>query len=210
MIPILTTHSQQLRTFIDAHQLIPCLTPPDEPVFFAYDGRDLFLCAHYQRYCLNSDALIPKRITAHPLHKIIKKNQHIHPIIDTTGGLGKDSLIALLSTPHTVITYERHPILFCALSWIHQQCRENRWIIRHQDARTHVDPGGLWLVDPMFPAHPKTAKSSAHMQIVQHLVPHTPDEEPELFAHIKKHATQAWVKQPAHKAMGLWGLWSPL
>ena len=148
----------------------------------------------------------------HPLIKTIQaKLQSTSHIVDATGGLGRDSLLIALTLqqnhPHIeLITYDCNPLLAAICQW-HTQYVECKWQVvtaAFQECN-HAD---IAIIDPMFPAHPKTAKPNKYTQCIQKIVAHNHgSDEHDLL----KHATQIdtkhiLVKSAPWQAKPLWKL----
>jgi hypothetical protein len=200
---IVTEEPHRIAWFIE-HTKLPLYThtPPNASHVFEYLDGTMTLVTPHAKLVLNDS--LPQDVHQHPLYKLVKK--YAKPggiLVDATGGLGKDSLITLYASPNILITYERLPILAWALYYLSYKHRD-RWIIKNADAMEHHDRANLWLIDPMFPPHPKTAQSQKRLQIIQSLVP--PDDDfSSLVEHALSKADHVFLKQPQMKQpYGLW------
>lgn len=208
-IPIITREPEAIEWFIQQGNLIPTETTPDVTTYFQYAHRQMHLHTAGNKIHLSSAELLPKDIRNHALYKLIQKRDRKNScIVDCTGGLGRDSLIALYASENPVITFERNPCLALALLWLQRERPYGRWTIHSEDATHHHTKGGIWLIDPMFPAHPKMAKSQKRMQIIQNLVP-ADEDATGLITHAQSLAEHVFIKKPAwQKASSHLGLWS--
>lgn len=207
---IVTSEAQTIEWFIQLAQATILTEEGDHPTFFHYQNGQMHLHTHQQRIHLSLSNLLPKDIKKHVLYKLIRQyDQPGSCIVDCTGGLGRDSLIALFASNNHIITYERNPILALALKWLQHKCTSLNWDIHHDDAKRSHHHGGIWLIDPMFPKHPKMAKSQNRMQIIQHLVPYSQDDQ-ELIEHATTYAGTLLLKKPPwqspHTHSGLWSV----
>lgn len=207
-LTLVTTDTAPIAWLAERFNLHITQTPPKNTSFFLYQNGYLYLKSSHHKIQLSLTELLPKDIHKHALYKLIQQYASKGSnIIDCTGGLGKDSLIALYASQNQVITFERNHILAIALCWLQQICPSSSWDVRHEDATSYHDRGGLWLIDPMFPDHPKMAKAQKRMQIIQNLVPYS-DDTHTLIAHAKKLADRLFIKKPmweqGNAHLGLW------
>lgn len=190
---IKTDNPGHIEWFIDQAKLKVVKDNPNIDNYFEHIGSELFLHSKNNKILLSKNNLTPKDIHNHALYKIIKKTKHTH-IIDCTGGLGRDSLICLYASDKKITTYEKNLLLAASLLWLRGK-ENSKWEIIACDVLNEKNHGGIWLIDPMFPKHPKTAKSQHRMQIIQQLVPE--EQNPSIIIqHAKKYAQHILLKQP--------------
>ena len=95
-------------------------------------------------------------------------------ILDAFGGWGSDGL-ALAALGCEVDIVERDPIVFTMTYFLAREL--------HSEAEVFLDDARSWMlerekqydviyIDPMFPSHPKNAKPSLRMQILEDLAPY--------------------------------------
>lgn len=210
----ITVVTEQPLAFLEMQSLfdIEFLTDPGtHRYYFLHRHPDLFLCVGQVRLLIDLDVLFPRDPVDHVLVRYLSKYRDF-PVIDTTGGLGRDSLLALYAG-NNVLTYERDPWLFFALYWLRGlvPLRGNHWEIRYADACEHRESGGIWLVDPMFPKDDKRAQVQKYMQIVRAFAGESDAEDRSfLMRHARSHADIILHKAPRSKKDRKMGLWFEL
>ena len=203
---IVTEQPEKIQWFIETTQLphYAKIPPYAQHIFYF---QDAVMSLITPSYTLPLQDTLPQDVWRHPLYTLIKRYDKAgSTLIDATGGLGQDSLIALYATPNPLITYERCPILALALIWLAYKHKE-QWTIRATDALHCTEPSNIWLIDPMFPPHPKTAHSQKRLQIIQSFV--TPDQDYiPLVHHALSQSQHVFLKQPQPSKKNSYGLWT--
>lgn len=170
------------------------LLQPQSDWFLVFRDERLQLCRGEER-AFSLDAREVKRKIASARNSLLARacgvRQNLR-ILDAFGGWGSDGFV-LSSLGCEVDIVERDPIVF-TMTYFHAQ-------ELHSEAGVFLDDARSWIlerakhydviyIDPMFPSHPKNAKPSRRMQILEELSPY---EDPTYLIEIARNVAKERV-----------------